>query len=631
MDGTLKKWTNFISGWKERYCIIQGDMFYYYLEKGDITPKYKIHLSVATIKEYNKQEKRFDINTGNGVVWQFKTNTKKNKKDWVGSFKTAKIVSERNMKLKQIGQSMSISLNEENTNIVRKIINDIENSLVEVKSNVNKLLENQEFDVEILKKLIILSNISESQVKELCKIFNMTNEKKLSDENQVLFKSKEKHLPKEDMSFYDVEEENLLSKSILNKDKDNNSNKKRNSSLNMSTYQSNNIKNLELYKSYSQKRTRLEHKRVEVNINLWTILKDAVGKDLNKFSVPVFFNEPISMLQRLCEGFQYSTLLNKASYENDPYLQLAYIAAFNIGCHSLNPDRTLKSFNPLLFETYEYADPDLKFRYFAEQVSHHPAISACYVEGQNYLYYTNSSIKQKFHLTRGTIEIDNIGKTFFNVLSTNTSFSYTKPRIVGRNIIFGTPKVDFSDKFNITNHNTGDYCEVTLYEEGYPNSNDHGYFIGSIRNYLDEEKIRIEGSWLSHFDVIYDNTRMRIWEKLNTDTRENYYFTDFSSNLNYMSDELKAELPPTDSRFRPDQKALERGDLELASSEKSRLEEKQRKKRKEKEGNNKNYKHQPMFFNEVYDDFTGELVYIYNGRYWEDRMNKKYENYPDLF
>ena len=31
-------------------------------------------------------------------------------------------------------------------------------------------------------------------------------------------------------------------------------------------------------------------------ISIWKVIKDAVGKDLSKFCVPVYFNEPITML-----------------------------------------------------------------------------------------------------------------------------------------------------------------------------------------------------------------------------------------------------------------------------------------------------------------------------------------------
>lgn len=34
----------------------------------------------------------------------------------------------------------------------------------------------------------------------------------------------------------------------------------------------------------------------KVKISLWTILKDSIGKDLSKITVPVYFNEPLSII-----------------------------------------------------------------------------------------------------------------------------------------------------------------------------------------------------------------------------------------------------------------------------------------------------------------------------------------------
>jgi len=44
--------------------------------------------------------------------------------------------------------------------------------------------------------------------------------------------------------------------------------------------------------------------------------------------------------------------------------------------------RDKKPFNPMLGETYELVTED--FRFFAEQVSHHPPISAYEQEGRDY-------------------------------------------------------------------------------------------------------------------------------------------------------------------------------------------------------------------------------------------------------
>ena len=55
------------------------------------------------------------------------------------------------------------------------------------------------------------------------------------------------------------------------------------------------------------------------NINLWNILRNNIGKDLSKVSMPVELNEPLNTLQHLCEEMEYSELLDKASETDSPY------------------------------------------------------------------------------------------------------------------------------------------------------------------------------------------------------------------------------------------------------------------------------------------------------------------------
>lgn len=45
------------------------------------------------------------------------------------------------------------------------------------------------------------------------------------------------------------------------------------------------------------------------NISVWKILKDMIGKDMTWFCVPVYFNEPITMLQKVAETFDGEYLL----------------------------------------------------------------------------------------------------------------------------------------------------------------------------------------------------------------------------------------------------------------------------------------------------------------------------------
>ena len=58
-----------------------------------------------------------------------------------------------------------------------------------------------------------------------------------------------------------------------------------------------------------------------------------------------------------------------------------------------------------------------------------------------------------------------------------------------------------------------------------------------------------------------------------------------------------------------------------------RTKQRNERKKNEKEGK----KLSPRYFEETYDDITGELVYLYKGNYFEDRKNHNFQNLPDLF
>lgn len=65
----------------------------------------------------------------------------------------------------------------------------------------------------------------------------------------------------------------------------------------------------------------------EKGVSLWSMIKDNVGKDLTRVCLPVYFNEPISSLQKCCEDMEYSFLLDQA-YEFGREVRLMCIAYF---------------------------------------------------------------------------------------------------------------------------------------------------------------------------------------------------------------------------------------------------------------------------------------------------------------
>ncbi|KAK6057044.1 hypothetical protein COOONC_05442, partial [Cooperia oncophora] len=53
--------------------------------------------------------------------------------------------------------------------------------------------------------------------------------------------------------------------------------------------------------------------RPDLPINLWSIMKNCIGKELSKIPMPVNFSEPLSVLQRITEDLEYASLLETAS------------------------------------------------------------------------------------------------------------------------------------------------------------------------------------------------------------------------------------------------------------------------------------------------------------------------------
>ncbi|KAK3857563.1 hypothetical protein Pcinc_036191 [Petrolisthes cinctipes] len=117
-----------------------------------------------------------------------------------------------------------------------------------------------------------------------------------------------------------------------------------------------------------QRRSRVPEKP-NYPINLWSIMKNCIGKELSKIPMPVNFSEPLSFLQRLTEDFEYADILDRALQVEDTCEQLSLVAAFTVSSYATTALRTAKPFNPLLGETYECdRTDDLGWRAISEQV-----------------------------------------------------------------------------------------------------------------------------------------------------------------------------------------------------------------------------------------------------------------------
>ena len=637
LSGYLLKWTNYITQWQRRYFVLNENVISYYINKGD-TPKGRFHLSLAKVNcddggnggDEVSGDFVFSVDTGMGVVY-LKAVDYKEKMMWVNSIsRNIEVVvkKERNKNKEYFNMKGDDARdNEEYSEEMVMKINKVKDVLKKIKS---KIKMNYKKDYGLLRDVVACENIINT-------IHNSSNDDSVMNSQTEITKTKAGNSYKPVRSLYDEDDFYSANES----DNDNNENYDiltmdehydiRQSQSQTISSTSNTIS----LPSYPPKRKSLPYHRTNPSFSIWSMLKNAIGKDLTRITFPAYINEPLCMTQRVCENFQYADLLNNAvTHHSNPYLQLAYICAFSIGAYAVPQCRNLKFFNPLLGETFEYVDHALQFKFFAEQVSHHPPITACHAVGNGYEIFGNTLSKTHFGFSNGTmnLEFKPLSSFYMKLKCDNTVIAFKRPSCGVRNLI-GANYVDCFGEFTCENTKTGDIAEVkVLPSYNNEDSVSKENVLGEIKDKDGNIKLYIRGTWFNEI-YICDNdkgdNKTVVFKKKETLDKNGYYFSKFAVDLNYVDNSLREWIPHTDTRLRPDLRALENQDFDLAATEKARLEDAQRKRAKER--SDKNIEYVPTYFKEVYDDVTGELIYVYCRDYWEDRKKKNWGHLMKIY
>ncbi|KAL3060347.1 hypothetical protein OYC64_014830 [Pagothenia borchgrevinki] len=350
------------------------------------------------------------------------------------------------------------------------------------------------------------------------------------------------------------------------------------------------------------------------SISLWNILRNNIGKDLSKVAMPVQLNEPLNALQRLCEELEYSELLDRAANTQDPFERMVYIATFIVSGYASSYYRTGgKPFNPLLGETYECDRPDKGFTFVAEQVSHHPPISACHAESKNFIFWQDVRCKNKFW--GKSMEILPVGTTHVTLPGFGDHYEWNKVTSCIHNILSGQRWIEHYGEISIRNSSSDIcQCKITFVKAKYWNSS-----VNEVEGAITDNKgkviHRLFGKWQEAVFCGDPPSAKCIWRAnaMPADLEQYYGFTKFAIELNELDPPLKLLLPPTDTRLRVDQRLLEEGNLEAAEEQKQRIEQLQRERRRVLEDN---VTHQPKFFRKSKDD-----TWVSNNTYWELRKD----------
>ncbi|NWV18702.1 OSBL8 protein, partial [Origma solitaria] len=347
---------------------------------------------------------------------------------------------------------------------------------------------------------------------------------------------------------------------------------------------------------------------------IWTLLKQVrPGMDLSKVVLPTFILEPRSFLDKLSDYYYHADFLSEAAQEENAYNRMRKVVKWYLSGFYKKPKGLKKPYNPILGETFRcmwvHPRTSSKTFYIAEQVSHHPPISAFYVSNRKDGFCLSGSIlaKSKFYGNSLSAILEGEGRLTF--LNRGEDYVMTMPyaHCKGR-ILYGTMTLELGGTVNITCEKTGYSATIEFKLKPFLGNNDSvNQISGKIK--LGKEVMAIlEGHWDSEITITDKRTGVSetFWNPTSDmkDHRLCRYTVKFEEQDDFESEKLWQHVT----------KAINNKDQTEATQEKYILEEAQRKSAKERKL--KGEKWTCKLFDQ--DSVTGEWHYKYaDTRPWD--------------
>ncbi|KAH7645527.1 oxysterol-binding protein-related protein 8 isoform X4 [Dermatophagoides farinae] len=362
---------------------------------------------------------------------------------------------------------------------------------------------------------------------------------------------------------------------------------------------------------------------------LWTLLKQVrPGMDLSKVVLPTFILEPRSFLEKLTDYYYHCDIISNAALEDDPLMRMKLILKWYLSGFYKKPKGLKKPYNPILGETFRcywhHPETDSRTFYIAEQVSHHPPVSAFYVTNRKDGFCISGSILAKSKFYGNSISALLEGTARLTLLARGEDYLITFPFAHCKGIFLGPLAFELGGKVTITCEKTGYKSELEFKLKPFFGSDDQcNLLIGKVR-LGNETMASIEGHWDS--EIFYKDKRKGeselFWSGIDPKVKSN---------------RLKRFIVPLDEQLDNESEklwhkvtlAIQKQDQNMATVEKTNLEEAQRDAARQRSSRLELW--EPKFF--ILDNKINDWLYrMAEVRPWDNRTDvKQYEqNYVIL-
>ncbi len=161
---------------------------------------------------------------------------------------------------------------------------------------------------------------------------------------------------------------------------------------------------------------------------------------------------------------------------------------------------------------------DSRTDFISEQVSHHPPVSAIYIENRKKNIAINATIYAKSKFLGNSAACESVGEAYFNVLNRGEEYVMTFPTYYACGLFIGKLRMEIGDKTKIVCKKTGLSAEFEFRTKPFVGG-DYNRISGVIRRDTGkkEKLYSFEGKWDSLIkikdhatnkeDVLFDLTK----------------------------------------------------------------------------------------------------------------------------
>ncbi|KAI8335015.1 hypothetical protein BC941DRAFT_355747 [Chlamydoabsidia padenii] len=311
--------------------------------------------------------------------------------------------------------------------------------------------------------------------------------------------------------------------------------------------------------------------------------------DLSRVTLPTFVLEPRSMLEKITDFMAHPELADQAAALSDPTERFVAVVKYFLSGWHIKPKGVKKPYNPVLGEffrcRYEFKDGSQAY-YIAEQVSHHPPVSAYHYANPQHGIIIDGEARPKARF------LGNSAATIMHGYSRltfakhhNETYEITNPNVYARGVLFGKMLMELGDQCTVKCVSSDLIAELDFKTKGFFSGQYHGV-VGKIKKGSTGELLyEISGTWTN--ELFIKPVKTKVKETL---------FTVEGAVIHPKIVEPETAQEENESRrlWSKVTKGLKTKDLDSATEAKSAIEHQQRQERQEREKKNEQWV--PRFF-----------------------------------